>query len=454
MNTPVYGCLWTGDVSSPSRPQLPSDIDVDVCVVGAGFTGLWTAWHLKRSDPTVRVAVVEAHHVGFGASGRNGGWVQTALPTTIPEYAGAHSRQIAMDVHRSMVESVTAIGDFARLHAPEAGFAHDGQLQVARTRAQVARLQASVRAHHAVGLAEDDVRWLGAVEVDELLRVSSALGGCFTPHCAAVNPRRLVDALARACEVLGVHIFEDTVAVDIQPGLVSTGAGRIRSRFVVRATEGYTPDLPGLRRTLLPVFSLMIATEPLPTSTWDEIGWQSRFTFSDGRRTVIYAQRTDDNRIAFGGRGAPYRFGSKTGDGPADNIRVHTMLHDTLSELFPALATATITHRWGGALGVARDWRASVGLDRSTGMAWAGGYVGDGVGATHLAGQTLSDLILGLPTERTRLPWVDHRSRNWEPEPFRSVGVRTAGWLTASVDRAESEDHAAKGRTWLLDRLL
>ena len=229
-----------------------------------------------------------------------------------------------------------------------------------------------------------------------------------------------------------------------------TDAGLIRAPFVLRATEGDTSNLASSRRDLLPIFSMMIATEPLREEQWEQIGWRDRFTFSDGRHLVIYGQRTDDDRIAFGGRGAPYRFGSKTDDFYADNIGAHRSLHEALVELFPVLSTVAITHRWGGPLGVSRDWEAGVGLDRSTGLAWAGGYVGDGVGAAHLAGQTLADLILGYDTDRTTLPWVGHRSRKWEPEPFRSIGVRTVARLTATVDEVESKGSVPRLRARVL----
>ncbi len=449
-----FRCLWSDDHVGAPRPPLLGDTDVDVCIVGGGFTGLWTAWQLKQSEPQVRVAVLEANHVGFGASGRNGGWVQTALPSSISEVAAVHGIDAAKAVHHAMVDAVREIGSFAKRHGPDAHFAHEGQLQVARSPFQAERLKRYVRDHHAVGMSEDDLRWLTPDEVRPLVSMSSVFGGYFTPHCAAVNPRRLVDALASACEEVGVQIFENTRALTIAPRRVITRQGTVRSAFVVRATEGYTPELPGMRRAMLPVFSLMIATEPLNATVWRDIGWSKRFTFSDGRGLVIYAQRTSDDRIAFGGRGAPYQFGSKTDDRYADNISAHSKLREALVELFPVLSTAAITHRWGGVLGVPRDWTAGVGLERATGLAWAGGYVGDGVGATYLAGQTLADLILGHDTARTRLPWVGHRSPNWEPEPLRILGVRSAERLTGSVDQAEGRGHRPRVRSWMLDRVM
>ena len=459
---PPYSCLWSEGTpphsvvgsASLAQPTLRDRIDVDVCIVGGGFTGLWTAWHLKQLDPSIRIAVLEKNHVGFGASGRNGGWVQTALPSSIPEIASAHSATEAMAVHRAMVETVEAVGSFARRHAPTAYFAHAGQLQVARTQSQLTRLRRWVDDHHRIGMTADDYRWMSAEEVSAKVDVSSVLGGYYTPHCAVVNPVPLVAALAARCGSLGVEIFESTAVTNMEPNLATTSSGSVRSTFVVRATEGYTAGLAGHRRDLIPVFSLMIATEPLDEATWDEIGWRDRFTLSDGRLGVIYAQRTADGRIAFGGRGAPYRFGSASDDTYSDCPVAHSKLKSVLIDLFPVLADTGITHRWGGVLGVPRDWQASVGLDRTTGLAWGGGYVGDGLAATHLAGRTLADLMLGVDSPITTLPWVDHRSKRWEPEPFRFIGVRAVSRLASSVDEAEKDGKSARIRSRAFDAFM
>jgi len=182
----------------------------------------------------------------------------------------------------------------------------------------------------------------------------------------------------------------------------------------------------------------MIATEPLSDAIWEEIGLAERQTFSDWRHLIIYGQRTADGRLAFGGRGAPYHFGSRIKPEFDRDDKVHVELRKTLIELFPVLASAKFTHRWGGALGVSRDWFASVGHDRDRKLAWAGGYVGDGVGSANLAGRTLAELLTGQSTDLTRLPWVNHRSRSWEPEPFRWVGANV-GLRTMSAADAEEE---------------
>jgi glycine/D-amino acid oxidase-like deaminating enzyme len=206
---------------------------------------------------------------------------------------------------------------------------------------------------------------------------------------------------------------------------------------VVRALEGYTGSLRGHRRTLLPVHSLMLATEPLPAEFWAEVGWADRATVNDERRLLVYAQRTRDGRIAFGGRGAPYRFGSRVTPSSEHARGVHAMLRHSLVELFPAAADARITHRWGGPLGVPRDWWPSVGFDPGTGLAHAGGYSGDGVAMTNLAGRTLADLITGADSALVRLPWVGHRSPPFEPEPLRWLGVNAGFRLAAAIDARE-----------------
>jgi glycine/D-amino acid oxidase-like deaminating enzyme len=264
----------------------------------------------------------------------------------------------------------------------------------------------------------------------------------------------MVRGVARAAEAAGVVVHEGTRVRSIEPGRVVTAAGTVRADVVLRCTEGYTPALDGHHRDLIPVYSLMIATEPMPDGVWDELGFGGRETFSDGRTLLIYAQRTADGRLALGGRGAPYHFGSAIKDAYDRDQAVADHLRAVMWELFPATRDARITHHWGGPLGIARDWTASVGLDRSTGLGWAGGYVGDGLSTTHLAGRTLVDLVLGRDTELVTLPWVQHRSRRWEPEPLRWVGVNLGRSLAGAVDRREARTRRpARTLSRLMDRL-
>ena len=397
-----------------------------MCIVGGGYTGLWTAYELKRADPSLAIAVLEAQHVGYGASGRNGGWVYGRL---------AGRRDPALD--RAIRATVDEVGEVVKREGIECAFVKGGQLTVAQTPLQLERVSALVAVDREHGATEEESRLLGADEVTARVAVDRALGARFLSQCARVQPAALVHGLAGAAERAGVTIHEGTHVRAIEPGAVQAWSGTVRARFVVRATEGYTARLPGLRRTLLPMRSCMIATEPLSEADWNALGWDGCETILDGLHRYAYLQRTADGRIAIGGRGVPYRYASRIDDRPLERRTVDE-LRDRIANLFPRLRDVGISDAWHGVLGVARDWNPAVGLDRATGVAWAGGYVGDGVAASNLAGRTLRDLILGRDTELTRLPWVRPFRRRWEPEPLRFVGVHTVYRLFAAADERET----------------
>jgi glycine/D-amino acid oxidase-like deaminating enzyme len=439
--------LWWDGLPGPLtvRPGLPGDADVDVAVVGGGLTGLWTAYYLSRADPGLRIAVLERDVAGFGASGRNGGWCSALFSVseaTLDAVAGPGSGAAQ---RLAMQDTVREVGRVVAAEGIDCGFHRGGTVVLARTPAQLQRTHEEIAEARRRGVGEDDLRFLSPADALEQVGATDVLGGTFTPHCAAVDPARLVRGLADVVERQGVTIYERTAVASIAPGVVTTDRGTVRAGTVVRATEGYTRTLEGHDRAIVPVYSLMIATEPLPEAFWESTGLADRQTFADHRHLVIYGQRTEDGRMAFGGRGAPYHFNSAIRPEYERDGGVHAALRTTLVELFPALAGAAVTHTWGGPLGIARDWFSSVGLDPTTRLAWAGGYVGDGLSTTNLAGRTLRDLVLGEPTDLTALPWVNHRSRRWEPEPFRYVGINAGLRLAGSADRAEDR----RGRsTW------
>ncbi|MEU8075737.1 FAD-dependent oxidoreductase [Catellatospora citrea] len=428
--------LWfdtAGGAVAP-RPRLSGDLDVDVAIVGAGYTGLWTAYYLRRADPGLRIAIVEAEQAGFGASGRNGGWCSGLLPTPLPKLEKLHGRAAAVAFQQAMIDTVDEVGRVAVAEGIDCHWDKGGTLGLARSAAQWrgARAEAELAASYGF-----ELRLLDRREALERCGATEVHGATWSPHCAALHPLRLARGLASAVERLGATLYEQTRVLEIMPGTVRTEHGTVRAAVVVRATEGYTPGLPGHRRAVVPIYSLMIATEPLPPSFWDTAGLARRETFTDHRRLVIYGQRTADDRLAFGGRGAPYHYGSAVRPSFDSEPSVHLALRNTLVDLFPALADTKLTHAWGGPLGISRDWHPSVGLDRSTGLAWASGYVGDGVAATNLAGRTLADLITGAESDLTALPWVNHRSPRWEPEPLRWLGINTALRAVVALDRWE-----------------
>ena len=416
------------------RPPLEGDTDTDVAIVGGGFTGLWTAYYLRQLDPTLRVTVIERDVCGFGASGRNGGWVIGELAAGIEKYAALSDLPASLRLARAIFDSVDEIGRVTQAEGIECGYHKGGTIRWARNAPQARRQAAQVAHDHKLGLNTDEIRLLSAEEAREHGRATGVLSGIFYAPCAAIDPARLVRGLAEAVERHGAKIYEQTAAVAIEPGRVLTDRGTVRAEVVVRATEAYTRDLRGRKRQLLPIYSLMIGTEPLPQSVFDEIGLADRPTFADDRYMVIYGQRTADNRIAFGGRGVPYLYGSRISPTIEQHHRSHQRIHDTLVELFPALSEAQVTHRWGGVLAVPRNWTPFVHFDRAAGTAGAGGYVGEGVAPSNLAGRTLADLICGTDSERVDLPWVGVRHRRWEPEPLRWLGVRGSRWIMAGAD--------------------
>ena len=447
--------LWLEDSGDDLAPRSPlgSDLDVDVAVVGGGYTGLWTAYYLARADPSLRIAVLEKEICGFGASGRNGGWCSALFAGSRRRTEKRLGRAAAIELQRAMFDTVDEVGRACADEGIDARFRKSGSLTFATAPAHVERVKQAVDEEHSWGF-EDDYGWLTVAEAAARIRIAGCMGAAFTPHCARVQPARLARGLARVVEGLGVQVFEGTEVVDLGNGWARAPGGRVRAEVIVCATEAYTARLPGMRRRLVPLYSLMIATEQLPRAFWDEVGWSGFETFSDGRHLLIYAQRTDDDRIALGGRGAPYHFASRIERAYDREPRVFEELERVLKHLFPEARAVRVTHSWGGPLGVPRDWYSSVRFDRARGLAWAGGYVGDGVSTANLAGRTLRDLILGNATDLTRLAWVGHRSRRWEPEPLRWIGANLALRAMASADDAEARTGRPARRADAVTRLI
>ena len=419
------------------RAPLPGDQDVDVAIVGGGFTGLWTAYYLLAADPSIRVAVLERDIAGFGASGRNGGWCLGELAVPVPRLARAVGREGAVAMARTMHATVDEVGAVAAREDIDCDYAKGGSITYAVNRPQFDRLRGRAQGLRRCGFGDDDYRLLTVRDTARIVNAAGLHGGLFTPHVAVLQPAALARGLAEAVERAGGTVYEHTPVTAVEGSVVTTSRGRVRAGVAVRATEGYTPSLRNHERTLVPIENYMVVTEPLSADAWDEIGLSGRETFSDARHVIYYGQRTADDRIAFGGMSIPYRYRGRVDHARFARARVHERLRRTLTSLFPVLEDVAITHRWGGVLAAPRDWFPSVGYDRRAGAAWAGGYVGEGVGAANLAGRTLADLIRGEDTALVHLPWVNHRSPDWEPEPWRWLGFRSAAATLAVVDRAE-----------------
>jgi len=443
---------WDGlDEVGPLRPSLGGDLDVDVAIVGGGFTGLWTARELLERDPTLRVVVLEAETCGFGASGRNGGWASALFATSDAMLTATAGPNAALAMRRAMQEAVDELGRSAAADGIDCDFTKGGSVTLCRSAPQVARAQAELAEAKRLGLGPSDLTWLEQRAALERCSASSVLGATYTPHCAALQPAKLVRGLARSVEGRGAQVFEATPVRSITPGRPGrraqavTDHGVVTADVVVRATEAWTATFAASHRQIAPLYSLMVATPPLDDATWAAIGLAERETFADYRHLVIYGQRTADGRLAFGGRGAPYHLRSRIEPRFDRNVKVARLLRETVVELFPILEGVDLPYHWGGPLGVPRDWASAVGFDRATGEAWAGGYVGDGVTTSNLAGRTLADLICGHDTELTRLAWVGHRSPDWEPEPLRWLGVN-AGLLAAQIGDASEHRRGRRSR--------
>ena len=433
--------LWLDQLSEPLIPRasLPGDIDCDAAIVGAGFTGLWSAYYLKRAQPDLRVVVLEAEIAGYGPSGRNGGWASSGIAGSPRVYERRSGHDGVVRGTRETMRTVDEIGEVAVREQIDCGYVKAGMLTIATSAVQEQRLRESVSGLRAGGMTDEDVRVLTPDQVVELAEVSQLRAASFSPQAARIDPARLVRGLAQACERLGVQIFERTRALSVAPGAVRCEPGIVRAEIVLRATESYTTQLEGSGRDYLPLYSLMIATEPLGEEAWAQHRWTDGLLIGDRHHLFFYAQRTADGRIAIGGRGAPYRLGRPVDERNERDAAVRRRLETALRSNFAVAAQARVTHHWGGPLAVPRDWSMSVNFDRSSGFGFAGGYVGHGVVPSNISGRTLADLALGRDTDLVSLPWVGHRSRRWEPEPLRylasSAIVRMLGAADSYEDR-------------------
>lgn len=434
---------------------------MDVAIVGGGYTGLWTARELLRRDPHLRVAVLEARYCGFGASGRNGGWVSALFPVA----ASTVVRRFGLDAYtrlrQLLQEAVPRLGIAAQHDGIDCDFIQGGTLSFARSELQEARARHFVTAAADLRVPAEDLRWLERDELHAVARVDGARGAVYSPHCARIHPVRLVQGLASAVQRNGGDIYENTVVTRIvrgagmrRPELLTTH-GRVRADFVVRATEGFTPAIAHQRRSVVPLYSLMIATAPLDDSWWSDYGFLNFPTFNDERHLLVYGQRTADNRLAFGGRGSPYHFASTIEPRFDTNDAVFTHLNQSLHDLFATL-DAPITHRWGGPLAMTRDKFPFVNVDFDSGMCAAGGYTGDGVTLSYVCANALADLIVTpeQTTDFSSLAFVQSPSRRWEMEPLRWVGINTGIALATYADHFERrrarESHASRWLTRLL----
>ena len=410
-----------GDDLTP-RPPLDGAAEVDVAILGAGFTGLWTAYHLLKRDPSLDMLVVEKEIAGFGASGRNGGWCFSGFPVEPAVLTKRHGRDAARAVSLAMADSVDDVGRVCADEGIDAHYAHGGELEVARADYDLPKVEEMYEGYRSLGLT-DRVALLDADEIAERLRVPGAVGAFWNRDGAAIQPARL----ARAVERRGGRIVEGTTVTDYEGGKTPrliTDRGEVRARrAIVLAGEAYLSRLPKLRRHVIPMTSHMVVTEPLSPDIWDEIGWERREVLGGFGSTGGYIQRTGDGRIAFGAYRARYPFNSRITDDLDRMEDVFEHARRAARVWFPALREVTFTHAWGGVFGTPRDRMPTMGFNPQTRVALAFGYTGEGVATSNLSGRVLTDLLTETDSDLTRLPMASHQPAIWEPEPRRSIGV-------------------------------
>ncbi|MGF7243957.1 glycine/D-amino acid oxidase-like deaminating enzyme [Pseudomonas oryzihabitans] len=451
--------LWMeqlGEALMP-RPALHQDLQADVVIIGAGYSGLWTAYYLKQQAPHLNIVIVESQIAGFGASGRNGGWLmgnllgEDRLLGPLP----AVQRQAGYQLLHRIPDEVARV---CQAEGIDCELRKGGVLYcAARYPEQERRLQAQLEDARTQGLGEDDYRWLNPAQLREQLNVAHAYGALYSPHCATIQPARLVRGLAEAVERMGVRIFEQSAVLHWQPGQVCTEHGRVSADWVVPAVEGYASALPPLNKHQLAAQSLIVATEPLSADVWAQIGLARGQAFSENSRQVTYGQRSRDDRLVFGARGG-YRFGGRLRSDFELTQAERALRQHLFSELFPMLRNVRLTHAWGGNLGVARRFHPHMLVDRRQQVAMSGGYGGEGVGASNLGGRTVAALILGGDDELTRQPWVlgDRPLASlprWEPEPLRWLGYNAIIQSFAYEDQVLANLHAPRWRRQMAEGL-
>lgn len=443
-----------GDDLTP-RPRMEGAIDVDIAILGAGYTGLWTAYYLLQNDPSLKIAILEKEIAGFGASGRNGGGLGSDFPLGPGQFAKRYGREAAIALQKTMWDTVDEVGRVAAREGFDIEMRKCGTMKFARGRHQLPIIQRAWKTYEELGLG-DHYQLLDKHAADRRVRVSGASGALFTPHKARIHPGKLVRGLARAIERKGATIYEQTEVIDFSTGAypaLHTNRGHARAKAIVLAGEAYMAQLSKTRRHVLPVYSLITLTEPLSDSDWAEVGWEGGEYLSAASFMVNYMSKTADGRLVFGGRGAPYHFGSSIKDEYDRHALTHRMLQRKVHEWFPKLKGVRFTHSWGGPLGWSRDYMPTMTYDPRTGLAMAGGYTGNGQSPSNIAGRLLADLITGRETELTQLPMARHKLVKWEPEPFRYLGVRFVQRGFERLDRQGQRTGKPPTGTSIVERL-
>lgn len=440
---PAQQVRWLEELDRTPHPPLAERADVDVAIVGGGFTGLWTAYHLLQRAPGTRVAVLERETVGFGASGRNGGFAMTLLDLSLAQLRHHQGDAAAKAAHEAVAASVDEMGETIAAEGIDCDWRHGGLLSVATNPAQLARLDADATAAAELGL--DGFERLSRAETRAEVDSPSYLGGLADAHCGLVQPAQLASGLAEAVTRLGGRVYERSglhrLDEDARGRLrIRAGEGELRTEQVVLATNAWAVSTPWFRAKVVPLYTYVLLTAPLSPEQWASIGWERPWGIEDKRSLVHYYRPTADGRIAWGwGAGhAPYPTTRTRGDASAHTASVARSAA-AFRRTFPQLARVPFTHAWGGPVGITASMLPLVGSLLEGRLHYALGYNGHGVAPSHTSAKVLADRALGRRSDLDHLCFVDVPDATFPPEPLRWVSVA----LAAGMLRAQDARHDA-----------
>ena len=400
------------------NPSLQGDLKVDIAIIGAGFTGLSTAYNLCKEDAGISVAVLEAEVVGFGASGRNGGFSMTLFGLEPAVTKALFDQQRTVEAHRYMERSVDYVDGLIKEHNLQSDYWFPGFLRAATTPGYVKRIQHDLEILTSMGIT--GITWIEPDEIKSEVNSPRFLGGWWEPRSGLLNPAKHVRELKRLAVQFGAQVYEETPVLEIRRNtdfIITTPHGKVSAHKVIFATNAYSHLIPQLKRKQVPAFTHMVATEPLSQTQLDEIGWKNRQGVEDARNLVHYFRLTIDNRLTIGGSDVSLAYG---GDMDHDlNTNTFTKLEQDIHWLFPHLKGIQITHRWGGPVSVPLQMAPAIGYLGDERAMYSLGCVGHGVSMTHLNGRTLADLALERKTDLTEVWFVNRQMISWPPEPIR-----------------------------------
>ena len=432
--------FWMDDKDRPKLVSaLTESIKADLCVIGAGFTGLWSALLAKESDPSLDVVLLEATETGNGASGRNGGFVSASLTHTFQNGLERWPQELATLIKMGH-DNLNAIEETVKHFNIDCDFIRSGELNVATEPYQLENMREEKEDSAPYG---ENMQLFDQEQVRVLVNSPLFLGGILNPANAMVNPARLVWGLRRACLSLGVRLFERTQATGLEEEaygvVVRTQYGKVHAKKVALATNAFPPLLKRLKHYVIPVYDYALMTEPLTSEQRSSIGWQGRVGLSDSANQFHYSQITPDGRILWGGYDAVYHWNNGFGPELETDFESFGRLADHFLQVFPQLEGLRFTHAWGGAIDTCSRFSAFWGKAFGGKLAYALGYTGLGVGASRFGAQVMLDLLDRKDNERTRLKMVREKPLPFPPEPVRSLAVNLTRWSMDQADRSEGK---------------